>query len=537
MTPEEQRALQTAFSLLELGYSLDAILDSTLIPPDQKEYIRDRIQEDENITLSPARVIVESSNLPDWISLLDRSTWHYWLALRRYLLSSQRWTASALRSLDDSSDRILRQIAKPTSESFDVKGLVLGYVQSGKTANFSAVIAKAADAGYKLIIVLSGLDNGLRRQTNIRLKKELVGYSDGRLGSVMLPPPGLRWHEFTQETLHGDFRPGFANSAALQGAQPVLIVMKKYGRVLRRLLAWLNEAPSAVFRTLPFLLIDDEADQASVDTNDADEPPSVINGLIRELLNRFDKRTYIAYTATPFANILIPHDSEDPRVGNDLYPKDFIVDLPKPEGYFGAEEFFGRMGSAQDGGREGMNVVRFVNDEDFQAFAEGHLPPSLEIAMLDFVLAGAARAQRGHGSAPATMLIHTSHLTDVQNKMRLLVAGRFEEIRDEWRYQRNHGVLLRLRERWEAEFRPVTRAIHQQLDVTFEDIEPFVGLFFEAVQVREVNSAEGEVLDYERDPSLKAIAIGGNKLSRGLTLDGLLTSYFLRRSPNYDRLV
>lgn len=551
MTPAQQTALRTARALLDLGHSLDLILANQLILPELHEFVRNELQREENFTLRPARVLVRDAERGDWLRGLDRSTWYYWPTLRQYLLTTKGWDSAALRSLDDSSDRILRQLEPPSMDRFDVRGLVLGFVQSGKTANFTAVIAKAADAGYRLVIVLSGIDNGLRRQTNIRLKRELVGYPDNRPNSVHLPPMGQQWHEFTRDDLHGDFRPGSANQAALQGAQPVILVVKKNGPVLRRLLAWLREAHGEVRHTLPVLIVDDEADLASVDTSgtyqtaedpadtsDPDyEPPSRINGLIRELLGLFERRAYVAYTATPFANILIPHDTEDPLVGNDLYPKDFIVDLPKPLGYFGAEEFFGRMDSATGTQVDGLNVIRDVTDEDIAALDQGQIPASLTTALLDFVLAGAARAQRGDGHVPATMLIHTSQLIVVQTHLRRVVAEQFSELRDEWRYQRDHGIRKRLRERWETEFRPVTRASHLDRDVPFEAIEPQIGSFFEAIEVREINSATGEVLDYEREPSLKAIAVGGNRLSRGLTLEGLLVSFFIRRSVSYDTLM
>lgn len=548
MTAEQQKALKTARALLDLGHALDIVLSNPLIPPTEREFLRTELQRDENFPLLPARTLVANPDRPDWLRGLDRSTWHYWPALRNFLLTIKSWKLSALRSLDDSSDRILRQLAAPQTEQFDIRGLVLGYVQSGKTANYTALIAKAADAGYRLVVVLSGIDNGLRRQTNSRLKRELVGYPDNRPNSVRMPPMGKQWHEFTRDDLHGDFQPGFANHAALQGSQPVLLVVKKNGAVLRRLLRWLDDAPPEVRRTQPLLLIDDEADQASVDTRgsyqaeddppDPDyEPPSVINGLIRDLLRRFEKRAYVAYTATPFANIFIPHDTSDPRVGNDLYPKDFIVDLPKPPGYFGAEEFFGRMDTASGGEVGGLDVIREVTDEDIAALEQGQLPASLVMAMVDFFLAGAARAQRGQPDAPATMLVHTSQLILVQAHLRTALAAQFTELRDEWRYQREHGIRDRFRARWESEFRPVTRRRHRDRDVKFEVLEPHIGPFLEAIQVREINSATGEVLDYEREPSLKAIAIGGNRLSRGLTLEGLTVSFFIRRSVQYDTLM
>jgi hypothetical protein len=548
MTPEQQTALRTARSLLDIGHPLDSILASSFIPAELRDFVRAELQKDENFTLTPAKTLVADPNKADWLRDVDRSTWHYWPTLRQYLLTAKGWGAAAMRSLDDSSDRILRQLSEPSQEQFDIRGLVLGFVQSGKTANFTALAAKAADAGYRLVIVLSGIDNGLRRQTNIRLKRELVGYPDNRPGAVRLPPMGKQWHEFTREDLQGDFHPGFANHAALQGSQPVLLVVKKNGAVLRRLLRWLDDAPLEVRRRLPMLLIDDEADQASVDTRgtyqaDDDplppdyEPPSIINGLIRDLLTRFERKAYVAYTATPFANILIPHDTADPRVGNDLYPKDFIVDLPKPSGYFGAEEIFGRMDGTTGAQVGGLDIIREVTDQDVVDLGNGRMPNSLELAVLDFVLAGAARAQRGQGAAPATMLIHTSQLIFLQTQLRALVSRRFAELRDEWRYQREHGIRDRLRQRWDDEFRTVTGASHPDRDLAFDAIEAHIGPFFEAVQVREVNSSTGEVVDYEREPSVKAIAVGGNRLSRGLTLEGLLVSFFIRPSATYDTLM
>ena len=547
LTSEQESALRIARFLLDMGHPLDVVLQNPIIPPEHRELIREQIVHEQNIRLSPAHTLVADKEKEDWLADLDRSSWYYWPTLREYLLG-KGWDVASLRSLDDSSDRIVRQLAPSESEEFDVRGLVLGFVQSGKTANFTAVIAKAVDAGYRLVIVLSGVDNGLRRQTQIRLKRELVGYPDNRPGAVRLPPIGKQWHEFTREDINGDFQPGYANHAALQGSQPVLLVVKKNGTVLRRLIRWLDEAPADVRDTLPMLVVDDEADQASVDTRgtyqtaedpiDPDyEEPSVINRLIRDLLNRFKRRAYVAYTATPFANILIPHDTIDPRVGNDLYPKDFIVDLPKPRGYFGAEEFFGRMDASGGEGPEGIDVIRDVKDEDLAQIHAGGTPAILDRAIIVFVLAAAAKSARGQGALPATMLIHTSPLILVQNQLCNLIQERFAELRDEWRYHRNQGIRERLRALWDDEFRKVTREQHPELEVDFPGIEEHVGQVFEAIQVREVNSATGQVLDYDREPSLKAIAVGGNRLSRGLTLEGLLVSFFVRRSVSYDTLM
>lgn len=543
-----REALGIVRLMIERGVSREVAIENPAIPEEFRQQIRETLAQEENITLEPVRMLVAVPRRDGWLRHIDRSGWHYWPTLREYLLGVKGWSIADVRSLDEVTDRTLGQLAPPSAEQFDIRGLVLGHVQSGKTANFTALIAKAADVGYRLIVVLSGIDNGLRRQTQIRLKRELIGYTDNRSGSVHLPPLGRQWHEFTREDLDGDFRPGYANHAALQGSQPVLLVVKKNGSVLRRLLRWLDDAPEDVRRTIPLLVIDDEADQASVDTRgtyqtedetlpDDYEEPSVINGLIRDLFRRFQRRAYVVYTATPFANILIPHDTFDPGVENDLYPRDFIVDLPKPDHYFGAEELFGRFDPVAGQHIGGLDVIRNVTDEDLHLLERGELPTSVEMAIIDFVLAGAARAHRGQDSLPATMLLHISHLIVEQQRMADLVRQRFSELRDEWRYQRRHGIRERLQTRWEDEFRPVTRASHLERDVPFEQIELHIGPFFESVQVRVVNSTTGAVLDYEREPGLKAIAVGGNRLSRGLTLEGLLISYFVRRSVMYDTLM
>lgn len=547
MTADQERYLRIARTLVDNGLPLNDVLGNRIIPSQHREFVRSELTRDDAIILVPARTIVNNPGRPDWLSSLDRSAWYYWPELRQFLLSKKGLQSSVVRSVDNSTDRILRQLAHPSTEQFDIRGLVLGHVQSGKTGNFSALIAKAADAGYRLIVVLSGIDNGLRRQTNARLKKELVGYSPARPDSVPLPPVGKQWHEFTRPEFDGDFRAGHANPAALQGSQPVLVVAKKNAAVLRRFIEWLRQASPSVLRALPVLVIDDEADQASIDTqgsapseqnsDEPYEPPSVINGLIRNLLVLFDKRAYVAYTATPFANILVPHDVDDPSVGNDLYPKDFIIDLPKQDGYFGAERIFGRFDDESKEPISGLDVVREISDEDLVALDDDEIPNSLSDAILDFVLAGAARAERERPEAPAAMLVHTSPRIADHRHFAGRIAEVFDQLRDMWRYQRNRGIRARLETRWNGEQRVTTRRIDASRERSFDAIEPHIGPFFEKVDVRAVNSETREPLDYDREPELKAIVVGGNRLSRGLTIEGLLVSYFARRSPTYDTLM
>jgi hypothetical protein len=530
--------------LRSLGQTKEEAITNQAIPIELCNAIRARLEKEENIILEPARVISTKESDNNWLQQMDRSTWYYWPTLRRYLLS--KWSEARVRSLDNDTDRILQRFNHPNNEKFDVRGLVIGYIQSGKTANYTALIAKAVDCGYRLIIVLSGIDNGLRRQTQIRLEKELLGLSEISSDSVQLPPPGKQWHKFTTTDFEGDFNPGNENAAVLQGHEPILLVIKKNGTVLRRLLNWLKDAPENLKQTIPTLIIDDECDLASIDTrgsyqteNDQPSPdsdePSIINGLIRSLLNCFQKKVYAAYTATPFANILIPYDAYNPQKLDDLYPKNFIIDLPKPPGYFGADELFGE--SELTSGEQGLNCIREINEKDLQMLENNEIPICLENAILSFVLAGATRAQRGESKKPATMLIHLSHLTALQKQIKDAVEQKVSTFKDELRYSPSQGIITRLHSLWESDFRPVTKASYNEKDIDFDEIKPYIGPFFEAIKIKTVNSFTGEVLDYEANPELKAIAIGGNKLSRGLTLEGLLVSFFTRSTNMYDTLM
>ncbi|MCM2357273.1 MAG: Z1 domain-containing protein, partial [Geobacteraceae bacterium] len=303
-----------------------------------------------------------------------------------------------------------------TRQEFQCRGLVVGYVQSGKTANFTAVAARASDVGYRLIIVLSGIHDSLREQTQNRLNHELV-----RLGE--------NWTTLTDSD--NDFLiPPNPDGFAPGGT--VLIVAKKIVPVLRRIDAWICMVGNRM-RDIPLLLIDDESDQASINTKgnrrdatvsemdvpdekiNPDTAPTKTNALIRAILHRCPRATYLAYTATPFANLFINPEAFDREVGDDLFPRDFVVQLPRPEGYTGTEELFGT-GVERD-------VLRTVADEDVLQLRrkrrkkctpiyvqnEERLPQSLCDALLAFCIAGAIRIIRGISEKPHTMLIHVSH--------------------------------------------------------------------------------------------------------------------------------
>jgi hypothetical protein len=538
-----------------LGQTLDDALAA--IPVEHRDAVRARFEEEVAQPIRRANILSGAGGPKEWFQQWDPSAGYYWRRLRTYLLDRIGRSSSEVESLDDSTDTILSHLEDPRVSGpaeFQTRGLVLGYVQSGKTANFSALTAKAADLGYKLVIVLSGIDNGLRQQTQRRLDKEL-GLSGSQ--GVGEPEPGMRWIPLTTSDLSGDFRPGTVGHNVLQGNEHVLAVVKKNATVLRRLVQWMDQG---VPPGLPVLVIDDEADQASINTGgnrpprDEGEPPeeeidpSVINGLIRSLLRSFRRVAYVSYTATPFANILINHEAIDRVVWEDLYPKDFIVNLPRLPGYVGAERLFGRVGLPGDEGRdiEGVDVVRLVSEPDMASVVpaagqvdvfEPHLCDSLRNAFLDFVLAIAARAHRTGVDHPASMLIHTHHRTIIQNRMGDLAREHVSVLRQQWRYDRQ-TIQPILQNRWDTEFRPVIVSTDVRRDVSFQAIEPQIDhLFRDPIRVIVLNSASSDVLDYEAEPNLKAVLIGGNRLSRGLTIEGLLVSYYVRKVGAFDTLL
>jgi len=275
--------------------------------------------------------------------------------------------------------------------------------------------------------------------------------------------------------------------------------------------------------------------------------PSVINGLVRTLISSFRRVSYVAYTATPFANVLINHLAIDREVFQDLYPRDFIVALPRPNGYTGAERLFGREALPGEVDRQpGLNVIDLMPDYEADLLTptgievDGYVPavsPSLRLAFLDYVLVTAARIQRTGEDTPSTMLIHTHHRKPVQNRLGNRFREFVSEIRQSWRYDRP-SILPELTNRWNTRFRPVISSVDVNRDVTFETIEDHIDRFFrDPVPVLVLNSDSTDELDYYTDPTLKAVIIGGNRLSRGLTLEGLLVSFYVRRAECFDTLM
>ena len=463
----------------------------------------------------------------------DGTAWANWSRHEAYLRSLPNWKPHQIASVAEESLRIISKTIPVGRPEFQCRGLVVGYVQSGKTANFTAVAARAADVGYRLIIVLSGIHDSLRNQTQRRLNLELAGV-------------GVDWITLTDET--SDFHePPVADGFASTGT--VLIVAKKITPILRRLNQWFGKLEGRL-ADVPVLVIDDEADQASINTRgnrrdpsiekdtapDENTAPSLTNALIRDILRKIPRASYIAYTATPFANILIDPDANDSQVGEDLFPKDFVVQLPRPSGYTGTEELFGT--SAQ-----GRDVLRPVDPADVRALkpkqrrkseaivARGplDLPQSLADALLTFALAGAIRLLRGQSGKPHTMLVHVSQLQQDQ----LRIGDAIEEQIRNWFHHESAepGVLRQM-------FRSTLTGLGSvELPCAEETVFEEAVTNLARLEVVVLNSTTGDELEYDVKPGRQLVAVGGNRLSRGLTLEGLTIAYFLRTTTLADALL
>jgi Z1 domain len=510
--------------------------------------------------------------------------WRYWDRFQRLLEEEQGWPRETVERLAEMTDAVLERLEDPRREgAWDRRGLVAGHVQSGKTANYTGLVCKAADAGYKLIIVLAGIHSSLRSQTQLRLDEGFLGYdsrqsypNDSRkvIGVGKLDPGCLAPDTVTTSLENGDFNSNFAKQLNINpGGRPLLFVVKKNASVLKNLLGWVQRSTQqrdALGRPLviglPLLMIDDEADYASVDTKaipldedgqpDLDHDPTKINGLIRSLLRTFNQSAYVGYTATPFANIFIHEGAETRDEGPDLFPRSFIINLPAPSNYVGPVRVFGLDPDpdAGFGGSPGLPIIRtdevmkdypaWMPDGHKKEHVPGPLTKSLKEAIRAFILVCTARLARGQTAAHNSMLVHVTRFTAVQEKVAALVREEVKAI--EQRLKRGDGsapnkVVDELRVLWEKDFEPTTAKIDDPdlPAMQWKQVEPHLYAAVARIKVRTVNGSAGDVLDYvdNRADGLSVIAVGGDKLSRGLTLEGLSVSYYLRASRMYDTLM
>ena len=481
---------------------------------------------------------------------------YYWERYRR-LLGEKGFSGQVLATLDIVTDRTLGLLENPRKEGkWDRRGMVVGHVQSGKTANYIGLVAKAADAGYQVIIVIAGLHNNLRSQTQSRLDEGFTGYDSSNLLSnrqSMESIIGVGRYDSSRQpnsftnTLR-DFNKQTATSIGVplvNLTEPVVFVIKKNTNTLRNLLEWLTEHNArrhASSISAPMLIIDDEADNASINIKKGKDEVSRINGQIRQLLEVFDRSCYVGYTATPFANIFIDPDSDDEMFGEDLFPRDFIVSLDPPDNYFGASRVF----LAGEHELPSSSIVRHISDSEHwlpfrhkkDHFIED-LPESLKDAVRTFVLGRAIRLARGHEGKHNSMLVNISQFTDVQRKIRNEIHNFVNEIRSHVRVNGAKRFREAISDPEIADLKRVFDREYLSTRVSWTDVQNRLWDSISPIRVIEVNSRSSDSLDYEdhENTGLNVIAVGGYSLSRGLTLEGLMISYFRRNSMMYDTLM
>ena len=535
-----------------------------------------------------AKILEDNRDHEEWLADARASIrWLFWNRYRKYLENDVKLPPAVVDSINETTDEILKRLESPTRKgTWDRRGMVVGNVQSGKTSNYIGLISKAVDAGYKIVIVLAGLNNDLRSQTQKRIDKGFIGrdtrkkesydQTSSKIGAGLLPGfCELPVIAVTSADTNGDFKKNVHKSVTITpGGDPIIAVVKKNVTPLNNLLNWFTASNNAgKIANIPLLLIDDEADNASVDTKatkriggenaDADaveQDPTRINGLIRQILNCFSQSAYVGYTATPFANIFIyPIDENNvgEKYGEDLYPRSFIVNLHAPSNYIGPEKVFGLYKDRTASIEEVKPIPLTRKADDYlQFFPEKHdkhlvvsgIPDSFKRAVYSFVLASAARSLRGQGKKHHSMLVHVTRFVDVQTQIVDLLKTFVKsmllqlEMRTGPQYE---SLMIDLKSLWEGDFMLTTRAVIGSLSdmslsiISWEDVEARLYSCTSKIEVKAVNGrASDGGLDYDSYPNgCSVIAVGGDKLSRGLTLEGLMISYYARLSRMYDTLL
>ncbi|RMF58541.1 MAG: endonuclease [Calditrichaeota bacterium] len=559
----------------EIGKIVSQILNLEMFRNLDKEILIREIESIYSVRVEDYRVIENSERRRPWVDAKRADIeWKFWKRYKEYLQDEKQFAPDVIDKLDRLTDKILDGLFDPTENiKIDKKGLVVGQVQSGKTSNYIGLICKAADAGFKMIIVLAGIHNNLRSQTQLRIDEGFLGFDtqyDRAFGNdnfwIGVGKNGKNQiiaHSLTSSHEQGDFTVGAANAIGLNfnTNEPIIAVVKKNAVVLRRLYKWLfsqsvkDESGQRLIHGKPLLVIDDEADNASINVSNDPEKRTAINGWIVKILKLFRKSAYVGYTATPFANIFIPLDEDD------LFPRDFIVNIPPPSNYIGPEKVFG-FGLDKDEEEPGSVLPIVKQIDDYQNFVpDKHkkddplppsLPESLKLAIRCFIITCAVRRLRGQINVHNSMLIHVSRFQRWQDHVTELVQKQLDYYRRAID-QNDREVIELFRKTYEEDtdnyksYVSISEEIiHSSLgdadgNIQVHQWKDVLDHLYDAVsciKVKAIHGGSGDVLNYyDNKNGLSVIAVGGNKLSRGLTLEGLSVSYFLRASRMYDTLM
>lgn len=578
-----QKAIEVCRTLIGIKSSvvdkdIDNAINSVVMmfPNLSKEILKAKLMSIYNVRVEPMQILEGRDRRKPWLMAFkaaETSNWSFWNRYKYYLDHQKGFEPATIQGIDDMTDKILDRFFNPRKTDVIVskKGLVVGQVQSGKTANYTGLVCKAADTGFNLIIVLAGIHNNLRSQTQLRLDEGFLGFDTQferantkettKIGVGLIPGfDDAIANSYTTNAEKGDFTSRSANTAGFNfnAPQPALLVVKKNASVLKRLNTWLNtHAENGKINNKSLLMIDDEADNASINTNASGDEPTTINKHICSILTKFNRSAYVGYTATPFANIFIPLDDSN------LFPRDFIINLPAPSTYIGPDKVFGTSIVPDDSNDELLPIVTSINDfhnfvpnkhkKDDAKPSLNEMPESLRLAIKCFIVTCAIRILRGQEHKHNSMLIHVSRFQLWQNHIKDLVVRIFNYYKQEIEVG-DRMVLEELRQVFEVDrndyksYKTTTQSIlesrYKNIDNSlivhsWEDVK---GQLFKAVQkitVKSINGSSNDVLTYydNKEDGISVIAIGGDKLSRGLTLEGLSISYFLRASKMYDTLM
>lgn len=495
----------------------------------------------------------------------------FWQRYVEYLIKDKKFSHKVINALDESTDDIMDMLANPEKkENFSRRGLIIGDVQSGKTATYIALINKAADAGYKVIILLTGTIEKLRQQTQGRIDEGFTGikfknYFNGIESKNIDSYIGVSKYSIIKDMYvtsltsteldfnRNAYRSIISSVRSLAG--PVIFVIKKNKSILEKLKNWLlnySAENNEIQETM--LLIDDEADAASINTNNDDTNPTAINTAIRSLLKIFIRSNYVAFTATPYANIFINPDTTDDMLNDDLFPKDFIYSLNAPSNYIGASSIF--VDYKDDDGKVIPAKYKYMlhNNDDCEDFIpERHrkdylpekLPESLKEALASFIIANAIRDLRGHHNTHRTMLINVSRYIYVQNNLTDIIKEYMKTIIEEIRnYSKmdnalKHSNIKYIKDVYDKYYAQLNEYVNAEQTFSWQQIQETLYKSSASIEISSVNGGNAsKILDYENyEKGLRLIAVGGLSLSRGLTLEGLVISYFYRNSKMYDTLM
>ena len=539
-TPTREDVEEKAKQLSQVfGYegSLDAAVEEALIAIDTR------------MGAGISLVDIEADHDEEWVFKREIA-WTYSEGYEKYL-KSEKWHPTVVQSLSDVSGKILGHLQDPLSEgTWDRRGLVIGHVQSGKTANYIGLVARAADAGYKFIIVIAGIHNNLRKQTQERIDEGFVGRSsdpDAREIIGVGFSGGSYPHPATLTNIYKDFNKQTADQSGWSindFSKPIVLVIKKNVSTLTSLQRWLKELNTkgdGKISDVPMLMIDDEADNASINTNKEDLDPTRTNSMLRKILGMFDKSCYVGYTATPFANIFINPEAYDDEAREELFPRDFIYCLDAPTTYFGPEKVFlddDSSGVILEAIMDAENYLPFSHKKDFEIV---DLPPSLYDSIILFILVRTIRNLRGHQNKHCSMMVNVSRFVAIQGTVRDFISAFVKTLREA--VKANYAMPDDVSNRNEYMARIESLFYDQFGECEFDWATVKAALFgtFEHLRIFLVNSKSDEALDfkkYEKDGiGLTAIAIGGLSLSRGLTIEGLSVSYMYRNTRMYDTLM